>query len=317
MRRFWFFALALLLFGITGAVATPAAQAVAYPGGKRIYAVTLGSMPAKDATSYSTVPFSRLAMYYFFGDGTVNESFWYWSWNNAYPAVNTAVKSTGCDNCTEHTSSGFTVAAKSLSGTYTNDGSNVTITWTGGLTESWSVASPTGKLSAMSLTGSSYGANVGQAYGSNVTSSTAVPISQVPLHAYVGRYASWGQDTKSPTGFRAGGGTSGLDLSPFARCNGNCLSAKLPASENACTKCASGQPGTIRYYLGSDGGRKNYYEHFCNCLTTGQCYGGGSHLKPQLQVIDDDGTLHGWVGIEASNRTVHGGTLGVHWHVDV
>jgi hypothetical protein len=30
------------------------------------------------------------------------------------------------------------------------------------------------------------------------------------------------------------------------------------------------------------------------------CYTGNSHVKPLLQIIDNDGVFHGWVGVEAS-----------------
>ena len=30
------------------------------------------------------------------------------------------------------------------------------------------------------------------------------------------------------------------------------------------------------------------------------CYTGGSHVKPLMQIIDEAGRFHGWVGMEAS-----------------
>src|SRR2546426_629018 len=81
---------------------------------------------------------------------------------------------------TVRTAGGFETGApaKPLSGRYTTTGSTVAITWDGGVTETWAVSTPAPGLSAISLTGSSYGANVGQGYGSNVTAATFVPLSK-------------------------------------------------------------------------------------------------------------------------------------------
>jgi hypothetical protein len=324
-RRIWLLLLALVSFVLAGATVTPAAQAVAYPGGKRIYAVTIGGLPGDGATTYPVVPFTRLAMYYFNGDGTVTEAFWAWNWSGAYPDAQTGLTSNGagCDGCAVRTSALFKTGnatyPKELRGTYTNDGTNVTITWSGGSQETWRVSAPATGLGAMTLTGSNYHANVGQAYGSNVSSSTSVPIASAPLHRYAGR-ARMVARTNDGAGYVGVDVASGFDLTGWTRCNANCLSTALPASDQACTACKPGEERVIRYYLASEGGRKNYIEHFCTCLLQGgdnPCYAGGSHLKPQLQVIDDAGVLRGWVGVEASNRTLHGGTMGVHWHTDV
>jgi hypothetical protein len=106
-----------------------------------------------------------------------------------------------------------------------------------------------------------------------------------------------------------------MNLQNFATCNANCLSY-LSAPSQACRFCEGGQTASpIRYYLGGTG-RRNYYEHWCTCLAT-DCYTGGSHRKPQLQVIGDTGTFHGWVGVEASNFEANTGYFAVNFHVDV
>jgi hypothetical protein len=322
MSRAWVLLLvALVAFAASTVVVPGVAQAAGYPGGKRIYAVTVGAItPDGSATS----PFARLAMYYFNGDGTVTEAFWFWNFDTGYPAAPTKATAagTGCDGCTVRTAGGFETGApaKPLSGRYTTTGSTVAITWDGGVTETWAVSTPAPGLSAISLTGSSYGANVGQGYGSNVTAATFVPLSKVPRHKYLGRTALVTPGDRG--GYVTDDSASGLDLTApgWKQCNGQCLSLLSPASSKACTACADGKPGLIRYYLASEGGRRNFYEHFCTCLVGGKtnaCYGRGSHLKPQLQVIDDAGVLRGWVGVEASNQAARQGTLGVHWHVDV
>lgn len=142
------------------------------------------------------------------------------------------------------------------------------------------VAKPTDRLSAISLTGSNYGANIGKGYGGNAPHDTSVPLTKVPKHKYLGRsnHITYVVATgKIVTGANA----SVMDLTSTAwkQCNGDCLSAGLPASENACTACKPGEVRAIRYYLASEGGRKNYYEHHCTCLRQGtnDCYAGGSH----------------------------------------
>jgi hypothetical protein len=56
---------------------------------------------------------------------------------------------------------------------------------------------------------------------------------------------------------------------------------------------------------GAFGGRRNTYEYWCECLSYDACYTRNSHVKPMLQVIDDNGGFHGWVGVEVSpDRTV-------------
>ncbi|MGW0519721.1 hypothetical protein [Crossiella sp. NPDC003009] len=318
--RLWLVVLGTL--ALTGALLPGTALAVDLPGGKRIYAVTIGQV-APTGTTPTGNEFSRLAMYYFNGDGTVREGFWFWSWNKGYPGVPIRTTSAGCDNCRIHTAGGFQTGAevKSLTGKYTTSGNQVTVTWDGGVTEKWTVATPEPGISAISLTGSNYGANVGQGYGSNASNDLAIPMNEVPKKAYRGRFAH-NFFVQSTGKLSSGTGASKIDLAldGWKQCNGNCLSGLFDAGPNACTACPDGKPGKIRYYMASEGGRKNFYEHFCTCLVQGgstPCYTGGSHRKPQLQVIDDAGKFRGWVGIEAQHREPRRGTLGVHWHVDL
>ncbi len=317
--RLWLAVLGIL--ALTGVLVPGSALAVDYPGGKRIYAVTVGQV-APVGTAPTGKEFSRLAMYYFNGDGTVREAFWFWSWDQGYPSPVIRTSSAGCDNCAIHTAGGFQAGAKTkeLNGKYAVSGNKLTITWSNGAVEYWNVATPEPGISVIGLTGSSYGANVGQGYGSNASSDLSVPITKLPKKVYLGRYHHnlYIVDTGKLSSDTA---PSKLDLAQagWKQCNENCLSGAFPASENACTKCGAGEQRVNRTYLASEGGRKNYYEHFCTCLRQGTtpCYAGGSHVKPELQVIDDSGRFRGWVGVEAQNRVAQRGTLGVHWHTDV
>ena len=68
---------------------TTEASATEMPAGRRIYSVALGAIPS---TSDANAPvFVRITLYYFFGDGTVREGFWFWSRTQAIGAANTGI----------------------------------------------------------------------------------------------------------------------------------------------------------------------------------------------------------------------------------
>lgn len=300
----------LTALAIAATAAPVPAHAVEYPGGRRIYTVALGAIPAPGTTAGPV--WVRLAMYYFFGDGTVREGFWYWSRTQAIGAVNSGVTSAGCDNCPVRTATGFQSGApgKTLSGTYTNSGDTTTITWSEGSRETWRVSSPAADLARLDFVSSNYGVKVGWGFGSNASNNAYTPVGSIPRVTYSGRYA--GVSGASGAG---AAGTSGMNLGLFTVCSANCLSL-LSAPTATCSSCPNGAASSpIRYYLAGSG-RRNFYEHWCRCLTSANCYTGGSHRKPQLQVIGDTGRFHGWVGVEASNFTANTGYFAVHYHVN-
>ena len=62
---------------------------------------------------------------------------------------------------------------------------------------------------------------------------------------------------------------------------------------------------SIQYFLTkiSNNDRRDTLWHWCTCLAMERktfCYSGNSHIKPLLQIIDDNGNFHGWVGAETS-----------------
>jgi hypothetical protein len=78
---------------------------------------------------------------------------------------------------------------------------------------------------------------------------------------------------------------------------------------SSATSCQAGcvapydKDTSIEYYISRIGtaDRRDTLWHWCSCLAKGQtCYGGNSHVKPMLQILDDDGSFRGWVGVEAS-----------------
>ena len=310
MTRLTRLILATVLLATVGLFApAPSAIAVSYPGGKRIYTVSIGAIPAP-GTSGGDV-WVRLAMYYFFADGTVREGFFFWNRSTVVGATSTTITSAGCDGCAVRTATGFEPGnpGKTLNGTFAVSGSVLTVDWGSGVQETWNVSNPVADLARIDLVSSTYGARVGYGFGSNASNDSYVRVDQIPRQTYSGRHHSY-------NGGPAATGPSAIGLGGFAVCNINCLSL-LSAPSTACSTCPNGASSSpIRYYL-AGAGRRNFYEHWCRCLTPSTCYTGGSHRKPQLQVIGDTGIFHGWVGVEASNSVANTGYFSVHFHVDV
>ncbi|WP_157545312.1 hypothetical protein [Hamadaea tsunoensis] len=302
MRRL--FSLSVVAFLAIVLTPTPAV-AVDYPGGRHIYTVALGAIPAPGVTSGPV--WVRIAMYYFFGDGTVREGFWYWNRTQAVGAANTGVTSTGCDNCPVRTAAGFEGAGSTYYGTYTTTATQTVITWSNGSAETWNISHPSTDLARLDLASSNYDANVGWGFGSSASNNAFTTMADVPRKSYSGRYAGFNT--------AGGAGPSVMNLQDFQQCSTNCLSV-LSAPSTACSACSSGNSSPIRYYL-AGGGRKTYYEHWCQCLTSATCYTGGSHRKPMLEILGDSGTFHGWVGVEASNSAANTGYFTVFYHADV
>ena len=178
-----------------------------------------------------------------------------------------------------------------------------------GARETWNVTNPASDLARIDLASSNYGARVGYGFGSNASNDSFVRVDRIPRIDYPGRHNTY-------SGGPAKAGPSTLGLSPFVACSINCLSYLSPPT-TTCSTCPTGATSSpIRYYLAGTG-RRNFYEHWCRCLTPAKCYTDGSHRKPLLQVIGDTGTFHGWVGVEASNSTANTGYFSVFYHVAV
>ncbi|WP_436520931.1 hypothetical protein [Actinoplanes sp. HUAS TT8] len=293
----------LLTTGLVAASSTPA-NAAAMPGGRHIYTVALGHT-ANDGTAWV-----RLAMYYFNTDSTVSESYWFWSSSQLVGATGTGI-TTQCSthNCEVRTAPGFQpgVAAKVLTGTYAITDDQTTITWSGGTTETWKVTEPSTTIARIDLVSTSYGATGGYGYGSNASNNAFVNVGSIPKQAYPGTYTGWTRHPTDAVG-TVDSGTSTIAFNQFQACTTNCATM-LSAPTTACKSCSNGNASPIRYYLAGSG-RRNFYEHWCVCLTSATCYTGGSHRKPTLQVLDDNGAFHGWVGVETSNSAADEGYFG-------
>jgi hypothetical protein len=217
--------------------------------------------------------------------------------------------------CEALTAGGFVASPEeSRTGTYTYTGNVVRISWqvSQTWTEQWGVSlSPDGKLAKLDFQHNTL-ATTGYGYGSSADLTTRRAMSSVL--AFPGTLK---QDITSWTGDKVSTDSGQVfGHSAFRLCSTVtwCLTYHQPSSQNAC-QAAGGCPrygggtahndSSIEYYLvrvNSDDRRDSMW-HWCRCLAKEQgqfCYTGNSHVKPMMQIIDDDGAFHGWVGAEAS-----------------
>ncbi|MGW6455171.1 hypothetical protein ACWF94_04465 [Streptomyces sp. NPDC055078] len=326
MRR-WSLALSLgLLLALLG-IAPPAGAAVELPGGKKNYVVSLGSLRDNSRDNWT-----RLGTYTFDTTGTVTARTYLWT-QKAHPArdatgttpdlscsTNANNSKTHVRQCQTLTAGGFMAApAETRTGTFTTrtDASGtrlVHITWqiSQSWSEEWAVrTTPDGTLAKLDYRFNSL-ATHGYAYGSNAAFTERRSMGTV--QAFPGTLkqdiATWAKD-------RVGTGTGQtFQHGQFRMCTTetHCLTYVQPTSAAACQKtggCPTYGGGTtadvtsIQYHLLkiSSYDRRDSLWHWCTCLAMERnefCYTGNSHVKPMMQIIDDNGNFHGWVGAEAS-----------------
>ena len=315
---------AMLLAVAAGAVITPApAPAVALPGGKANYVVSLGHLAGNFRGNWI-----RLGTYEFNTSGTVTARMWVWSQGNpvARAGTGTTVDSScsttaGSSNsrvrtCQILTAGGFTAAAgETRTGTFTVTDDVVTIGWnvsSGVWSDQWYVRpSPDGLMTRLDFKYNTK-ALYGYAYGSNATLSTRRAMSSVKAFAGTLRLdqVGWSGDAVGTSFGQVFGHTS------FTNCTTVtwCLTYLQPTSSGAC-QASGGCPhygggtaanvSSIQYYIQklSNTDRRDTLWHWCTCLAMERgefCYTGNSHVKPMMQIIDDTGAFRGWVGVEAS-----------------
>lgn len=172
------------------------------------------------------------------------------------------------------------------------------IRWPRGVTETWSVH-PLSALVRLEWV-SSNNSTAGYAYGSNAPISERRGMDTVRGHGTL-PYTStgWTRDTVKKEEH------SGFQPSLYQRCPTTtwCLT-HFQKTSTVCD-CGQDRPATsIEYYITrvSSRDRRDTQWHWCSCLVRdhGTCYAGNSHIKPLLQIIDDDHRFRGYVGAEAS-----------------
>lgn len=95
----------------------------------------------------------------------------------------------------------------------------------------------------------------------------------------------------------------------------NCLTMVSVVQDNdakgicGTPSCPNGNDRRLQNYIvrvGAD--RRDMIWHWCTCLAAARgefCYTGNSHLKPLLQILDDNGNFAGYVGVEVSFSTAN------------
>ncbi|WP_131741001.1 hypothetical protein [Actinomadura roseirufa] len=304
-------ALTLLVPQVPATVAHASSRREGPPLGKSNYAVALGGL-APDSRTNSV----RLGQYTFAADGTVSELYWQWSQSTRVVRTGTGVLADGCTtrDCEVLTAGGWqtTDVAFTATGTYGVNGTRLRIDWDGGLWEEWRLTSLAGgELGDIELSDGNLGATHGFGNGSNASWDQRIPaetVAAVDQAKLVHRYYLW-KTQSTPAGYQ--GYIDHGDGAPFwvprwkVCADGRCLGAQTRAGEHVHTA----------YYVSpataSAEDRRDTLWHWHTELADKRgerCYTGNSHVKPMIQVVDDLGRFHGWVGVEASlNQTTTAG----------
>jgi hypothetical protein len=292
-----------------------ARQEVALPGGKQHFSVTFGNMDASGET------WVRLGNWTLDSTtGSIGATFWQWNSNaqkgkhllNAHTCTQEGISK----SCNTYTPFGWMRPAGgsfNWSGTFSYDAAaqRMTINWSNGQRETWSVSTPVTGLAHVQLVSSSYGITHGRGYGSNAAWATFKKVPEIERKKYSGarvtvRMNASGDISVTPT---AAGGwhPDELDLTRYtSSANDNTLHARLPASPGTCTGGCTTSRTDIIYHLASPNeNRQMVYNHFCACLPTDAefpCYDRNLHPYAMQQIIDDSGNLRGFVGIEQQDE---------------
>ncbi|WP_159029712.1 hypothetical protein [Streptomyces marincola] len=293
--------LSLVLACLLGA--PPTASAAELPAGKTRFAVAVGGLAAGSTTNWV-----RLGQYTFATDGTVTERHWHWTQRRREARSSTGVQATGCPtrSCTVRTAYGYqsSAAPQSLTGDWTVDAGILRITWDNGQGwEEWNVATAAdGALATLAFRRSGFGATHGFGYGSNAAWSARASTATVAAadhDAFNHDYFLWKVSAENDRPHIDSGSGRPFWMRDWTACGGGrCLAGRTASNTD--------------YYVTpantATGHRRDTLWHWRTALADGRgehCYTGNSHVKPMIQIIDDDGTFHGWVGVEASlNQTV-------------
>lgn len=288
------------------------------PGGKARFSAVMGNMDLAGATVVRICNWTFNA-----SAGTVAAT--YWDWNTTAEKGKTLFNAHTCTfegiskTANPYTPTGWMLPAGQYfgrTGVYTYNATTgvLSIAWDApwaGVTESWNVSNPDAFSAKVSLRSSNYGLTHGRGYGSNASWSTFKTIAQVPRVLYRGfRIAVWSKNGTTIFIDTIGAGAwkaDKLNLSAFtASANGNTLHALLPSSDDVCNDgCSTSRNGIIYHLASNNNGRSMVYNHFCACLPTNEefpTYNRNLHPYAFQQIIDDNGNMRGFVGIEQQDE---------------
>jgi hypothetical protein len=301
LRRAVFWIVGTVVLFLLGPSVGTSAAATNAPGGMHRFTVAIGSLKTNSRTNWV-----RLGTYSFTADNQVSESHFHWSQRVRVNRTSTGVRGSGCvaRDCTVQTANGFqaTSSPQHLSGTYTVTGSVLRIEWTGNGWEEWNITQPmAGKLAKLSYRNSSFGGTHGYGYGSNAAWSTRASMAQIAAFDHTTlkhNYHLWKTNSAGTPYLDEGAGNPFWVRNWDPCASSRCLGAKTTATPT-------------EYYLATANttstDRRDTIWHWRTALADARgehCYTGNSHVKPMLQIIDNDGRFHGWVAVEASlNQT--------------
>lgn len=304
------FALAVLVTTLipVSSAASDTETAAGLPLGKPRFAVAVGGLRAE-----STANWVRLGQYDFAADGTVSERHWHWSQRDRVERAYTGIQASGCPSrdCNVQTAAGYqsTGATSTLEGEYTVSGDILRISWnTNQWWEEWKLTSKAGgALAEIEFLGSNFGATHGFGYGSQAAWNARVPMAEIAAadhDSFVHRYHLWKTTGDNPEPHIDSGDGNPFWMRDWTACGSNDL-------------CLGGTTTGTQYYFAAArepaGHRRDTLWHWWTSHADNRgeyCYTGNSHVKPAIQIVDDNGEFHGWVGVEASlNQTTDQGAL--------
>lgn len=291
------------------------------PGGKANFSVVMGNLDATAATDVRVVNWTFNA-----SAGTVGATIWEWNSDDHKGKTLLTTHTCSMDGITKTNDvfvpTGWQTPAGQYygrTGTYTYSGSTLTINWDAPWStvhETWTVTNPDAASARVDFVSSNYGLTHGRGFGSNkpwTGTGSFYTVTSIPRISYPGSYImvhnSGGTITVTPSTAGAWH-TDALNLTGWtSSSNGNTLHIQGPNSPNVCqTGCTAGNTHTgIIYHLSSTNqSRAMAYNHYCACLPTEAnfpVYTGNLHPYAFMQIIDDNGDLRGFVGIEEQNES--------------
>jgi hypothetical protein len=305
MIRTLYALLSALVMAAAALTPSQAAPSVQLPGGRDNFVVAMGRLAP------GTANWTLLGTYHFDPSGTVTARMYRWEQTRRPKPARVPVGATpdtrcapgtrnkpGSRPCPVMTAARFTGAAHEVrQGTFElRPGSLLRIVWTSRWTEEWSVE-PQDGLARLTFRNSG-SATHGYAYGSKAKLSTRRAMSTVHTYAKSLPLDGWGWAGGKVTRMKRG--DFGQHHYKACRNPSWCMTRYQPSS----TACNCRET-SIQYYLArvSAHDRRDTWWHWCTCLASAHgalCHSGNSHVKPLLQILDDDGKFRGWVGVEAS-----------------
>jgi hypothetical protein len=314
---------AVVLFG-TVLIPQPSAGALPtinpLPGGRSYYVVSLAHLDTRTPTQN----WVRLSFYRFDKAGKAYMGYWYWGSNVRYGE--TEVLRTCPYNCPFYAVPQYVrEGPKQLEGSYTVSGNQLTISWSTGAKEAWTINSSREDTLAslvLSPTKTNYPTTYGHGFGSKAgwntgANSTAI-YDRYRAKARSGVWALHGESYQwlwqGPYRYNETRHTTGPTVfEPTIKlCSHLCLTVDDGSASYYYATTSTSLPRKLMREMFVDSHKVN------NCYQSTQPNGVHAHLIPALEIIDDAKQFRGWVSVEVSmwpNPEKYTNYLGVNWYL--